>query len=426
MRKLISLRFPSLVLSILNLVIGRVALTLAACLLSTLSFAQAASQLQTDSPRSSLFPQTKDGVHLEMVFNFLLTPAQLKSETGVVDLVWGSSYATQPIGMYNSAYIPISVDNFTHSVAWYRKNHPDWLEYRCDKKTLAYEFGVKTNAPLDFTNPDVQAYQYGLWVDAPLAAGYQGIAVDTMDLTNDWQRCGHYDANQNWVQQYIGNYDDPAFRHDLLAWEAAIYKHVHQYSQTATMQINVSYHFGESLADNQRLMTTADLLFDERGYTNYGVPPSLPTPSQWETITTQLDYIQSKGLCYMTNGEESGLTKNISQAARLWAIGNYLLVKGNCTYMYMTGYTSTGGQDYGRLVTFPEYKIAIGHPLGRMKKTQGVWMRAYSSGLTYVNPYMAAVTVALPAGHWVDMNGHTAGSTITLDAQTAKVLLAAP
>jgi hypothetical protein len=37
----------------------------------------------------------------------------------------------------------------------------------------------------------VWAFQWATWVDAPLAAGYQGIALDTMDLTNDWQRCGH-------------------------------------------------------------------------------------------------------------------------------------------------------------------------------------------------------------------------------------------
>ena len=383
-------------------------------------------QEAVSTPRGNLFPKTKGNIHLEMVFNYNLTQKQLNSETGVVDLVWGSSWATLPAGMYNSAYIPISVDNFTKSVAWYKKNHPDWLEYKCDKKTLAFEFGNKTNAPLDFTNPAVQAFQWTNWVDAPLAAGYQGIAVDTMDLTNDWQRCGHFDRSGTWVQQYTGKSDDPAFRHDLLAWESATYRHVHNYSSTATIQINVSYHFGEPVADNQQLMTTADMVLDERGFTQWGTRPNVPPPSQWQTIVNQIKYVQARGLCYMTNGEEPGLTKDISQAERLWVIGNYLLVKNNCTYLYMTGFTSTGAQDYGSLITFPEYSIAIGHATGGMKKTQGVWERTFSNGMTIVNPYTTTATVTLPPGHWVDVNGQTVGSTIDLPAQTAQVLLVAP
>jgi hypothetical protein len=390
---------------------------------AALSVAQPPPRIGDTSGRGNLFPATKDNIHLEMVFNFDLAQSQLGSETGVVDLVWGSSWATLPAGMYNTAYIPISVDNFGYSIKWYKTNHPDWLEYCCDKKTLAYEFNNKTHAPLDFTNPAVLTFQWTNWVDAPLAAGYQGIDVDTMDLTNDWQRCGHYDTGKNWVQQYTGNYDDAAYRHDVIAWESATYRHVHQQSSTATMQVNVTYHFGEPPDDNRQLMTTTDLLFDERGFTNWGVPPNVPSPAEWHTIVSQLEYVQSKGICYMTNGEESGLTADISQATRRWVIGNYLLVKNDCTYMYMSGYTASGGQDYGRLITFPEYTIPIGHALGAMKKTQGIWERMFSAGMTLVNPYTSSATIALPSGNWVDVNGNSVGPTVTLAGQTAQVLL---
>jgi hypothetical protein len=403
--------------------LGKVPVSFAALMLAAGSLF---GQEPVTSVRSGQFPRTQDNIHLEMVFNYQLTQKQLSSETGVVDQVWGSSWPTLPAGMYNTSYIPISVDNFTYSVKLYRTNHPDWLEYKCDKKSLAFEFGSTSLAPLDFSNPAVQAFQHANWIDPPLSAGYQGIAVDTMDLTNDWQRCGHYDSSGDWVQQYTGNADDPAFRRDLLAWEDATYQHVHQQSKTATMQVNVTYHFGEPLADNQKLMTTTDLLFDERGFTNWGVAPAVPTPADWETIVAQLEYVQSKGICYMTNGEEPGLTAKISEEARLWVIGNYLLVKNDCTYMYMTGYTATGAQDYGRLVTFPEYGIAIGHPTGARVKTQGIWERRFSNGLTLVNPYNAKAKVKLPKGSWVDVNGKAVGPTITLTKQTAQVLLVAP
>jgi hypothetical protein len=191
------------------------------------------------------------------------------------------------------------------------------------------------------------------------------------------------------------------------------------------MQVNVSYEFGFSMAVNLKLMTTADLLFDERGFTNYGSPPDVPTPTQWEEIMAVLQYVESKGVCYMTNGEESDLTANIPQSARLWAIANYLLVKNRCTYMYMTGFTAGGGQDYGSLITFPEYSIQIGHPISALKKTQGVWARAYSGGLAIVNPYYTTATVTLPAGSWVDVNGNPVGPTLVMEGQTGRVLLKA-
>ena len=391
-------------------------------LLSTAIIAQDAASRGSGPGRTQYFPDTTDGIHLEMVFNYNLSNPKI--EAGVVDMVWGSSYATQPAGVYNSAYIPYSVDNFTNSVAWYQANHPDWLEYLCDQKTLAFEFGATTLAPLDFANPAVQAYQWATWVDAPLAQGFGGIAVDTMDLTNDWQRCGHFNTSGAWVQQYTGQADDPAFRSAVLGWEAATYQHVHAYSKTATMQVNVTYHFGEPKAENLQLMTTTDLLFDERGFTNWGGARHVSTPGEWQGIVTALQYVQSQGLCYMTNAEEPVPTRKISQADRLWVLANYLLVKNDCTYVYMSGITK-GQQDYGSLTVFPEYSVAIGSATGKMSKTQGVWERMFSGGLTLVNPYSATATVTLPPGNYVDVNGKSVGPTVTLTRQTGTVLLLA-
>ena len=373
------------------------------------------------SGRTQYFPDTSDGIHLEMVFNYNVNNPNI--EEGVVDMVWGSNYATQPRGVYNTSYIPYSVDNFTNTVAWYQTNHPDWLEYLCDRKTLAFEFGTTTLAPLDFASPAVRAYQWANWVDAPLAQGYGGIAVDTMSLTNDWQRCGHFDTAGQWVQQYTGQPDDPVFRHDVLGWEAATYKHVHDYSETATMQVNVSYEFGQSTADNLRLMTTTDLLFDERGFTNWGTASqNVPTPAQWEGIVAALLYVESKGLCYMTNGEEPQPTNEIPKAERLWVLANYLLVKNRCTYVYISGITD-GQQDYGSLYVFPEYTVPIGHPVGLMFEQQGVWERRFSGGLTLVNPYNRTATVTLPWGDYVDVDGKPVGRTVTMLHQTGLILL---
>lgn len=378
---------------------------------------------QQSSSRSHYFPNTQSGIHLEMVFNYGL--ADPSPEAGVVDMVWGSSYATQPAGVYNSAYIPYSVDNFTNPVAWYQTNHPDWLEYKCDKTTLAFEFGTTTLAPLNFADPAVRAYQYAHWIDAPLAQGYSGIAVDTMSLTNQWNRCGHYDSHGVWIQQYSGAANDATFKADVLDWESAVYTHVHVYSPTATMQVNASYDFTQSMQDNLRFMTATDLVLDERGFTNWGSESrNVTTPAEWQTIATVIENVQYRGVCYMTNGEEPQPTTEITQEERLWVLANYLLLKNNCTYVSITGITN-GAQDYGKLWVFPEYTAAIGRPLGVLTRVRGIWMRKFSGGLTLVNPSNFTANVPLPPGKYVDVNGDKVGSVVTMNPQTGLILLLA-
>ena len=370
--------------------------------------------------RASQFPNTGSNVHLEMVFNYL--QKNVNAETGVVDMVWGSSYAAKPAGMYNTAYIPYSVDNYGHPVSWYRKNHPDWLEYKCDRKSLAFQFGATTLAPFDFTNPAVQAFQWANWVDPQLAEGYKGIAVDTISLTNDWKQCGHFSSGGTWVQQFNGGENDAKFRSAILAWESNAYAHVHAQSPTATMQVNYSYEFGVSRAENLQLMTTTDLLFDERGFTNWGSKRNVASPSEWRGIVDAIAYVESKGGCYMTNAEEPGPTSGITPQERQWVIANYLLVKNDCTYVYMTG-DNGKAQGYGVLVTFPEYSIAIGSPTAALQAVQGAYSRPFTNGLAIVNPSSATVHFTLPAGKYKTVDGHVEGAAVTLGPSTGLVLL---
>ena len=58
-----------------------------------------------------------------------------------------------------------------------------------------------------------------------------------------------------------------------------------------------------------------------------------------------------------------------------------------------------------------------------MTKTQGVWLRKFSGGLSLVNPHTGEHTVSLPAGNYNDVNGNPVGPTVTMAAQTGLVLL---
>jgi hypothetical protein len=376
-------------------------------------------------PRVDPFPDTSEGVHMEMVFNYNMN-GQYSLEAGVVDAVWGSDVPDQPQGVYNSWYIPFNVDDFTNSVDWYRENHPDWLAYQCDRRTLAYVPG-SDRAPLDFANPEVRAYQWQNWIDAKLDMGYPSIAVDLLALTNDQNRCGHYAKDgTTWVPEYKhGAVDLKTYRRDVLEWERLTYRHIHDRDPSATMQVNVTYAYDTLYPDqNLQLMTTADLLFDERGFTEFGYAAA-PSPQHWQVIVDKIDDVHGRGLCYTLENEVPGSNADITPAERQWAMGNYLLVKDNrkngkrsCDYMYVSGQ-----QYYGFLAGSDDYKIAVGHPTAKRVLKQGVWQREYSAGLVLVNPSLAAAHVKLPRGNWTDIAGHGVGRKVTLDRQTALVLL---
>ncbi|GAC1566464.1 MAG: hypothetical protein NVS3B14_08970 [Ktedonobacteraceae bacterium] len=107
-------------------------------------------------------PDTTNNLHLGLAFDNHTTPAAM---AGKVDYVWGTEWAGIPAGdAYYTFYMPYDRDENTqyypqaHNLSWYKTYHPDWIEYRCDKKTVAFEFGTTTSVPLDITNPAVLAY----------------------------------------------------------------------------------------------------------------------------------------------------------------------------------------------------------------------------------------------------------------------------
>jgi hypothetical protein len=96
----------------------------------------------------------------------------------------------QPDTRYTPAAKPLS---------WFQANHPDWIEYRCDRTRVAYEFGTTTYIPLDITNHAVLTWEeQHFWGSTAASGTYQMLAFDNFQMTNggSWsgQRCGHYAA----------------------------------------------------------------------------------------------------------------------------------------------------------------------------------------------------------------------------------------
>lgn len=82
------------------------------------------------------------------------------------------------------------------------------------------------NIPLDFTNPDLVAFQITNGVLPAKAQGYNGIAWDNFDLGNSMKACGHFSKAGDWVQQYAGTNTTitpegkDGWAQDVMAWTA--------------------------------------------------------------------------------------------------------------------------------------------------------------------------------------------------------------
>ncbi|HTU81163.1 MAG TPA: hypothetical protein VMF61_03485 [Candidatus Acidoferrales bacterium] len=378
-------------------------------------------------PRRGEFPSTVSGVHLNLVFNYDVR--DVDREIGRVDVVWGAS-APKPPQVYNQYYTPFEREGvygpvYEHSLAWWKARHPSWIEYRCDRATVAYEYGDAHDVPLDIANPQFRAYQQARSIAPALAAGFNGMAFDNLSLGNFSRRCGHFSGSGRWVAQYTGAWSDPAYQRDVIAWAENTYAFVHGYSATATMAINYSYQSGSSFGQNLALMTATDEVLDERGFTNWGSTPNVAGPAEWRDIMRAIRALQKHGTCYMENGEEPGPSRAIAQAERLWVVGNYLLTRDACTYTWMSGFGSRGQQEYGRMIFFPEYRVNIGTPSAAAVPQGGGWERRYSGGLVVVNP--SSRRARFPLAHrYFDENGARYTGSIGLEPGTAQILLTKP
>ena len=59
---------------------------------------------------------------------------------GKRDIIWGDGGPKVP-GLYTLHYMMVDRDpDKTHDLTWYQTNHPDWVVYQKDHKTVANEF----------------------------------------------------------------------------------------------------------------------------------------------------------------------------------------------------------------------------------------------------------------------------------------------
>jgi hypothetical protein len=121
---------------------------------------------------------------------------------------WNKGNPNAYPAIYKGMYFPrdrqpdLNYAKAAKPLSWFMENHPDWLEYKCDRKTIAFEFNQPSDIPLDIANPEVMTWLERTFYSPVAASGqYQHLDFDNFQWGNggSWsgQRCGHYDIRGN-------------------------------------------------------------------------------------------------------------------------------------------------------------------------------------------------------------------------------------
>jgi hypothetical protein len=383
-------------------------------------------------------PDTTNGIHVALVHE---SHANVSAENGVIDYVWG---ARQPLPGHTShkdfylKFDRAGGDPSTHgfptyySESWFLHNHPDWLVYLCNKKSLAYEYN-DPQVPLDITNPAVRQFEMTTWIKPALGKGYDGIAFDNVNLDNKQSagRCGVWTTDSHGNKQWHYLYGNAQSIHgtsyvqSVIKWAQAMYLAIHAYQPVAIVTMNYSPNnsgnMHGTLKFNDQLNAYSDNMLDEGGFTDGLNNSHYTVDSYWQLEAGFARDLANhgKGLVMVFAFNYSTLTT----AQKQWALANYLLLKGNHTYIAISS-SGDNGNLYGHMNILPEYSLNIGHPIIGMYLSQGVYMRDFSNGKTLLNPSSKhAYTVTIPAGTYTDAYGNPVAGHVTLGIHSGLVLL---
>jgi Hypothetical glycosyl hydrolase family 15 len=422
-------------------------LVMAAVLVASLLASPTPAAAQTGRPlaavlatkRTDVRPGTADpGIQLGLAFDY--NAANSLSAAREVSYIFGGYFLDWNFGFYPSGphldgYLPFDVDPYPqtspgHSLSDWQQTHPDWIVYRCDRVTPAsYGNGNTTttaNVPLDFSNPAVRAWQVQE-AEALLRDGAQGIALDDFDFENYAGRCGVY-RNGLWTP--LG-YPSRGGMNGLYTSEVMgdleyMSSQLKQAFPTSTIAVNASATIS-GLEDIEAITPFIDTDFDEAGFTDYGEKNL--SGSAWLQEVKAVQYLNQHGRGVDLNGIVAASSDaTVTHAEINWVLGNYLLVKGKRTYTYIYAGNHAGfGSSPSGYASFYDrraYHVPIGSPVSPIVPYHGVYARAYSGGITIVNPSPHRTEVVSLGGRYTDLFGRRYRS-VTLGPTHAIVLLSA-
>jgi hypothetical protein len=330
--------------------------------------------------------------------------------------IWGAGQPLRQPTIFATYYYPSNRDfDRSHTLAWYKKNHPDWVAYRCDKGTPAYDntYGWGAYVPLDITRPDVRGYILQTFLAPAIARGFDGIAYDNVSIENGAHRCGVWHGTQ-WVQQFDGKSRDDRFAAAMLDYIGWVREEVHE--RGAALALNAKLDT-EQEALSGRLIALSDIWLDEGGFSDGCAP--VVVDRIWHA-KFHMAYQKARESGYVSMNTLCQPFSQVEAQEASWIIANFLLIRGARSYLAVLG-----AGEAGRLLDYSErWNPPVGSPVGPPRSVGPLFVRDYAHGLVVVNPSSRApASFDLPPGAWSSSAAHALTGPVELPPRSGLVLL---
>jgi hypothetical protein len=386
-------------------------------------------------------PDVSERVGRAASFVYNYTPSQYADKLGTRDVVWDNRPTTIqggahrlhfPPSTFSSAYTAVNrlpadvivygktrlmtacgVPHGGCPLSWFRSNHPEWIIYKADQVTPAYQFGDTTWVPLDISNPKYRSWLFANYYQPILDLGYQALSVDNVTPRNDFGEVGtcsiapttHCTADGGtWTQLYSGTArGDEAFIRNRVEWVRAITGFAH--SRNRSTIGNVTYDPVNTKASAD-LIDAFDVWFDEPGFTG----DTNPSPCRLDNPTSVIDrtwvnkvnfittlnagagpkaYITENSICPNGSYQHPGKGSNFEVVE--FAVASYLIIKNRHTYLFTYFDNGTTGgvgafNDETPTARWPQLSLRHGAATGKHAVTGGVYHREFADALAIVNP----------------------------------------
>jgi hypothetical protein len=330
--------------------------------------------------------------------------------------LWGARRPLRQPAIFATYYYPSNRDfDRNHTFAWYKRNHPDWVAYRCDKATPAYDrtYAWGAYVPLDITRPDVRDYILQTFLVPAIAEGFEGIAYDNVSIENGAHRCGVWHGTQ-WVQQFDGRSRDDRFAAAVLDYIDWVRDEVHK--RGAALVLNAKLDAAQE-ALSGRLIALSDIWLDEGGFSN-GCAPVI-ADRIWRA-KFHMAYQKARESGYVSMNTLCQPFSQVEPQEASWIIANFLLIRGARSYLAVLG-----AGEAGRLLDYSErWNPPVGSPVGRPRSIGPLFVRDYEHGVVVVNPSSRVpASFDLPPGEWSSSAAHALTSPVELPPRSGLVLL---
>ena len=342
--------------------------------------------------------------------------------------IWGAHAGVVRHGGYGAVYYP-SMRDFDQSrmitngspvvrtLKWYQENKPEWVVYKADRTNAAngYEYDWGAYIALDITRQDVREYILNTFLIPAIEQGYHAIAFDNVMVHNLHRRCGVYREGK-WVQQYSGEVRDPVFAAAVMDYLRWMKREINARGAALAMNAKVDPQQPETTWE---LISLADIWLDEGGFSQDSRKGIVDQP--WE-VRYNVSRLKAAEGGYVGANKTGVKFEDIPESEITWILANFLLVRGEHSYLAITGDKYTG-----ELLPYPlSFNPPVGRPVGDSRKEGKLYVRDYQNGFIAVNPSSKeSASFDTPSGNWTDRLGRDIPGTITLPPRSGIILLKA-